>query len=174
MLRGFKLFVAYERALHAHPLATKATTSAAIGCAGDLFAQHLQGRKSVNWKRVATFAFLGGVMVAPALHLWYGTLDRLVPGTTFGAVGTRLLLDQVVFAPIFIPTFMTMLMALEGQPNPLEEARHQWRAAVFANWKLWVPAQLVNFNFVPVHRQVLFANCVACVWNVYLSYATHQ
>ena len=108
------------------------------------------------------------------LHRWYACLHHHVPSDGVGAVGLRLLLDQLCFAPLFIPTFMATLRYCEGSTRPLAEAREHWWDTVIANWKLWVPAQAVNFGVVAPHYQVLFANGVAVCWNVYLSWATHQ
>ena len=41
---------------------------------------------------------------------------------------------------------------------------------VVANWALWVPAQLINFRWIPTKFQVGFSNITALVWNVYLSW----
>jgi protein Mpv17 len=41
---------------------------------------------------------------------------------------------------------------------------------MLTNYKLWIPAQAVNFFFVPVHYQVLASNFIALVWNTYMSY----
>jgi FtsH-binding integral membrane protein len=43
-------------------------------------------------------------------------------------------------------------------------------SVLVANWGLWIPAQIVNFRFVPGKFQVLYSNVVALLWNVYLSY----
>ena len=69
---------------------------------------------------------------------------------------------------------MAVLLFVEGHPHPLAEVQAKWWPAVVANWKLWVPAQLINFGLVPLHFQVLFANGVAVAWNTYLSWATHR
>jgi protein Mpv17 len=45
--------------------------------------------------------------------------------------------------------------------------------ALIANWSLWIPAQVINFRFVPGKFQVLFSNVVALAWNVYLSFMSH-
>ena len=111
---------------------------------------------------------------AQALHRWYSWLHRSVPGEGVGALGRRLALDQLVFAPAFIPSFMAVLLLLEGAPTPLADVRTKWWDAVVANWRLWVPAQVINFGLVPLHFQVLFANGVAVFWNVYLSWAAHK
>jgi len=34
---------------------------------------------------------------------------------------------------------------------------------------LWVPAQYVNFMYVPLELKVLYGNVVALLWNVYFS-----
>jgi len=177
MSKGFvrHAFELYEQRLHTQPLITKAVTSAAVGASGDLTCQLcFERRAEVSWWRLGTFTFLSGVLVAPVLHRWYSYLHRHFPGESAGTVARRLLLDQLLFAPCFIPTFMVSLHTLEGEAAPLRKAQHQWWPAVCANWQLWVPAQVINFRFVPVPWQVLFANGVALVWNVYLSAASHH
>lgn len=39
------------------------------------------------------------------------------------------------------------------------------------SWALWIPAQAVNFYFMPVKFQVLFTNVFELLWNAYLSFA---
>ena len=90
---------------------------------------------------------------AQVLHRWYSWLHSNIPGTGVTAVGQRLLLDQACFAPIFIPSFMATLLILEGSAQPIAAAQEQWWPAIVANWKLWVPAQIVNFAIVPPHFQ---------------------
>ena len=196
-----RAFASYESALHSRPLTTKvppatkihivrllngrrvcrfasqAVTSAVIGGVGDLTCQcafENRDLDNIDLHRTAVFTALGGVMVAPALHSWYSWLHRNVPGESLASIGRRLLLDQGVFAPVFIPSFMTVLLFIEGNPAPISEAQTKWWPTVAANWKLWVPAQLVNFGLVPLHFQVLFSNGVAVLWNTYLSWATHR
>jgi Mpv17 / PMP22 family len=43
---------------------------------------------------------------------------------------------------------------------------------LYVNWMIWIPAQGINFKYVPVKYRVLFSNIVAVTWNIYLSYAT--
>lgn len=44
-------------------------------------------------------------------------------------------------------------------------------SVMVANWGLWIPAQIINFRFVPTKFQVLYSNFIALIWNVYLSYS---
>lgn len=165
----------YTRLLHQQPLRTKATTSAFISGVGDCTCQVLIEKREVpEMRRLAIFAALGGFLVGPMLHTWYSALYRIVPGTSPASIAQRLVLDQLFFAPAFIPLFLTSLLMLEGAETPLRQTQATWWPTVLANWKLWIPAQLVNFAVVPPHFQVLFANGVAVAWNTYISYATHS
>ena len=49
---------------------------------------------------------------------------------------------------------------------------HQLVQILYSNWMLWIPVQLCNFYHVPTKYQVLTSNCVAFVWNMYLSFMT--
>ena len=63
----------------------------------------------------------------------------------------------------------------QGKPEAIIPNLKQnvW-SAMLVNWKLWPAANFVNFKFVPVQLQVLFANFVALIWNTYLSWATSR
>ena len=126
--------------------------------------------------RTSRFFILGLGLVAPVVHVWYGTLLKRFPGTSAKAVLTRTFFDQAFFAPLFLPTFLLNLMMLEGKsPNQvLERLRSDVPDALVTNWILWIPAMMVNFRFVPGKWQVLFSNAVGFVWNTYLSWKTQE
>merc|ERR1712224_823228 len=156
-------------------MGTKGVTSAAVTGAGDLVCQSaLEKREVVDWRRFASFTSLGGLLVAPTLHFWYGSLFRWLPEQNKSSVARRLCLDQGLFAPLFLPTFMAADLTLESHPNPRDKIRRDWWPALTTSWQIWVPAQAINFGFVPLHFQVLFANGVALIWNTYLSWIAHR
>jgi hypothetical protein len=41
--------------------------------------------------------------------------------------------------------------------------------ALFANYRVWIPAQLLNYAAVPRHLRVLFSNVVSMGWNYALA-----
>ncbi len=49
------------------------------------------------------------------------------------------------------------------QGKPLSAAVEKYRAEIWdsckALWSVWVPAQLVNFAFVPRHMRIPFGTC---------------
>ncbi|CAK7339895.1 unnamed protein product [Dovyalis caffra] len=75
-----------------------------------------------------------------------------------GAPGAllRLLVDQFVFAPIFIGVFLSTLVTLEGRPSQvIPKLQQEWFSSVLVNWQLWIPFQFLNFRFVPQQFQRL-------------------
>ena len=171
---GGGMWAGYLRLLEQKPLTTKVVTSGVIAAIGDVLCQSwFEGH--VDGKRLAIFSFLGAALVGPTLHVWYGVLNRLLPAAGTAGAFQRMAVDQGIFAPTFVPTFISSLMFLEGKPlaeipSGVKEA---WWPAVSGNWVIWIPAQLINFRLVPPHLQVLFANVVGMVWNVYLSWVSH-
>lgn len=124
-------------------------------------------------RRLSTFTVLGLLWVAPCLHFWYGTLNRLVTATGNTGALMRMACDQLGFAPLFIGSMIAILTALDGKADRVVDTlKADLPSAITANWMLWVPAQFVNFRFVPQSYQVLFSNLVAVAWNVYFSWAT--
>ena len=189
----------YSKRLETHPLTTKGLTSGLVSGSGDLLCQAIVGHyrnhhrtndvdnngnnkqpqsflQRVDWIRTARFAFLGTVLVAPIVHYWYGALMKYIPGQTIMATFQRTFYDQTVMAPLFIPTFMSCLMMLEGKTSFEKEIvpalQREYKDLLITNWFMWIPAQLVNFRFVPSRFQVLFSNVVALLWNAYFSYKT--
>ncbi|TDH66712.1 hypothetical protein CCR75_006573 [Bremia lactucae] len=179
-LRGFyRLWDAYASLLVTHPLSTKIVTGGTIAGLGDIGCQVLlEGeRKDAKFdlKRTAIFTFLGGVAVSPILHVWYGFLGSRLPGISKATITKRLVLDQIIFAPVFLSIFLSSVQALEGHADDIQDKlRADWWPLTKANWVIWVPAQIINFRFVPATMQVLFSNVMGLVWNSYLSFVSHS
>jgi hypothetical protein len=56
----------------------------------------------------------------------------------------------------------------------LDFLKKEWLTVTVDNWKLWGPANAINFMFVPAPFQVLFANFTGVMWNCYMSWKAHQ
>mmetsp|Transcript_8459 Transcript_8459/g.16178 ORF Transcript_8459/g.16178 Transcript_8459/m.16178 type:complete len:258 (-) Transcript_8459:10-783(-) len=155
-----------------------------------------------DWWRTARFSAVGAFYIAPGIHYWYGALaSKLAPGqTTAAAVAKRVAADQFLFAPPFIASILSLLWWLEEGPQQgsattghddattapaaLSSSSSSFLVVVserlsatlpdivMANWIVWIPAQIINFGFVPLHFQVLFNNALGLFWNAYLSYSS--
>ena len=186
----------YEHKLDTYPLVTKCVTSGIISGSGDLLCQYLNNSDNVvrdyDWTRSLRFAILGSLLVAPSVHVWYGFLMTRIPEQSVKAIAKRLFCDQGLFAPLFLPTFVSCLTVLEHvsggiNKNSLQLADdnsdfgshlktrlHEAPESIVVGWKIWVPSMTVMFAFVPSKYQVLYSNCVGFIWNAYLSWKTHE
>ena len=175
----------YAKKLDTNPLITKCVTSGIVAGSGDLICQYIihwkQGNRDggetsfvPDWIRTGRFSLLGFGLIAPVVHHWYGFLMTKLPGNTITAAFQRLFCEQILFAPLFIPTFMTSLMMLEGKDISSISSilEREAPAVVVSNWSLWIPAMFINFRFIPAPWQVLYSNCVGLIWNAYLSWKT--
>jgi len=193
-------FAWYSVQLDTHPIRTKCVTSGLLAASGDLLCQYIQhhrrkrGEEEISphpqtesnyelssekqifypdFLRMSRFGILGCVLVAPIVHFWYGTLMLRIPGQNSAfAVFQRTVLDQFMFAPLFVPLFMINLMMLEGQPAAQvpDILIEKVPSLLMVNWLLWIPAQVINFSVIPRKYQVLFRNFVGFIWNAILSW----
>ena len=172
-------WTAYNDALITSPLLTKSVTAGVILGAADLAGQAVQDKISgdeteIDIARTARFAFFGLVLQAPWNHFYYQLLDGSIPPTAEPWTSTtaiKTVIDQFVQAPIFTVIIFAFLGFLEGKSveaikNQLDE---DYKDTMVANWKLWVPATVINIAFVPPILRVLYLNCVFFFWSIFLS-----
>lgn len=166
----------YLNLLETHPVTTKAITTGALNGLGDLLSQLVfEEGKSWNVGRTTRFTLLGLLFVGPALHTWYQVLNRVVPSPKLQGTIVRLALDQFAFAPFFIGSIFTLLLAAEGRISDVPLKMEQdFKETLITNWKVWIPFQFLNFKLVPLHLQVAGANAIALFWNIYISYTAHR
>ncbi|EDW36637.1 GL16018 [Drosophila persimilis] len=149
---------------------------AAIMGAGDSIAQLFIEKKSLEqWDtgRTARFSALGLLFVGPILRKWYLTLETLVskdqPSLTRGI--KKMVIDQTVFAPTFTLAMSFMVPFVNGEDTEKIKTRirNSYFSIMLKNYMLWPAAQFVNFTFVPLPYQVMYAQFIAIIWNCYIS-----
>uniref|UniRef100_A0A7R9V7K2 Peroxisomal membrane protein MPV17 n=1 Tax=Chlamydomonas euryale TaxID=1486919 RepID=A0A7R9V7K2_9CHLO len=174
---GNGLWAKYTELLEKAPFVTRALTCGVLNLVGDIFCQlFVEKAGSFDLKRGALFFVIGTAYVGPVLYNWYGFLGKLIPGSSLGAVAGSLVMDQLVFAPVFVGSFIALFTVINGGGVDAVKSKLQaeWMNAVKVNWGIWVPAQFINFRFVPPQFRVLATNITALVWNTYISYATYK
>ncbi|KAL4452113.1 hypothetical protein ABPG75_007775 [Micractinium tetrahymenae] len=166
--------LAYDRAVKANPVLTKALTSFVGFAVGDRIAQGVAGAGPYDALRCGRLSLYGLLLDGPVGHLWYKLLDRHVypeDPTCTRAVLIKTALDQLVWGPIMTLVFFAFLKTLEGHPELiLETISRKFWPTMLANYVLWPLAHLVNFKFVPTDYRILFNNVVAIFWTTYLSF----
>ncbi|GAB0494480.1 hypothetical protein MMPV_005774 [Pyropia vietnamensis] len=173
------------------PILSKALSTAVIGLVGDLIAQvvgHRQALAAVpkgcpyrppfrfDARRAAAVTALGFAFTGPALHGWYETLGRVFPGGGWAAVVSSVVADQSLFAPVVNGVYLFATGLMEG--GAVRDVTAKVRTGLAGVWgksvAVWLPAQVVNFGFVPLVWRVPYVNCVALMWTVLLSCMAHK
>lgn len=172
-------WTAYNQALETDPLIVKSVTASVILGAADLAGQAIENKQkeieaAVDIGRTARFAFFGLVLQAPWNHFYYLLLDGTIPPTEepfTTTTGIKVVIDQFVQAPIFTVLIFAFLGFLEGKNAEAikKQLDDDYVDTMLANWKLWVPATVVNLAFVPPILRVLYLNCVFFFWSIFLS-----
>ena len=188
-------WTAYNEALQSDPLIVKSVTACIILGFADLAGQALEARlkrqnyvtiaegndddeeqqdAAVDFARTARFAFFGLVLQAPWNHFYYQLLDGAIPPTVepwTATTGIKVVIDQFVQAPIFTVLIFAFLGFLEGKSVAAikQQLDDDYVDTMLANWKLWIPATIVNIAFVPPILRVLYLNCVFFFWSIFLS-----
>ena len=50
----------------------------------------------------------------------------------------------------------------------------KFKEMMILNWKVWIPANFINFTFVPIPYQVLYSNVISLGFNVGISYIAYR
>lgn len=174
--RMSRLLHSYLRLLNERPILTKSVTSGTLFGLGDCIAQYADGslqRRGYSGDRTLKAVVWGGVIFAPAAHVWYNKfLERVIPGATTAAVLKKVVLDQTLWSVAVNSVYLTYA-TLTINHGDLEDAKHAVTSKMWtlmkANWMVWPAVQLINFKLVPGPLQVPFINVVALGWSAFLA-----
>lgn len=170
---GSLVFKTYLRALDRHPVKTMCLTTATLHAAGDVIAQEIIEKKEKHdFVRTARFFLLGIAWDGPLISTWYRTLGTAIPSTTKVATVSKVVLDQGLFIPGVLGSFLVLNGILKGMSmdEVQQVLERDYFQLLLANYQLWPAVMLLNFYLMPVRHQVLFTNCVSLIWNTYLSW----
>ncbi|XP_077345518.1 mitochondrial inner membrane protein Mpv17 isoform X2 [Lithobates pipiens] len=173
------LWRGYQRLLAAHPWKVQIITAGSLMGVGDVISQQLVERRGVQGHSVERTLKMMGVglcFVGPVVGSWYNVLDRLVPGSTKSVALKKMLLDQGGFAPCFLGCFLTIVSTLNGlsKEEIWTKLKRDYKDALITNYYIWPAVQIANFYFIPLYHRLAVVQCVAIVWNSYLSWKANK
>ena len=158
------------------------------GC--DILVQKVvEDAKELNLRRVAVFGVFGALFSGACQYcLFVKIAPKLCPGAEAFAVkpireklkdipGLKQLLVQNFLEnglnnPIlYYPIFYTVKEFIEGGPlsDGWKKYKMNMKEDVIAIWKVWIPAQFINFAFSPMWFRIPFVACVSAFWTGYVS-----
>jgi protein Mpv17 len=190
-----KLLAFYEHMLKTSPFTTEVIQTGVIAALGDVSCQLLIDKKALkdyDFSRTVKMAFMGSFYVAPLLHVWYRKgvpycVDKILPRVFGAGINKHLerpfkrgfagmFFDQAFFSFGINAGFLFTVMFYETRDfdKSMKFLKSTFWDAQIANWKIWPAASLINFSIVPMRFRVLFANFMGYIWNVVLSWISHN
>lgn len=149
--------------------------------AGDIAAQHFVEQKT--WKehdvwRTVRLTCVGLCIIGPIFHAWYDIcLSKLYIQKTMTSALKKVVLDQGLFAPVFLVLFYGSVGLFELSPfkNTLERIKAEFVPSMVVNYFIWPAVQLINFYYIHKPKyNILVVNTVSIFWNSFLSWAAHK
>jgi hypothetical protein len=180
---------AHAAVCQSNPWSSAFAVCAAKGSASDIFAQKVIEKKAtVDWKRTVVFGSFSGFYAGCFQHLVY---NRCYP-FLFGAqqslwpVVRKISADHFVHVPLIcLPMYFTWQMVFlpadggircDGQL--LQDVFDRWRleslTIMIAFWKLWTPAHVITFGFMPDPLRITWVACVSFFWLIMKSVLAHS
>ena len=161
----------FSRAQRRRPLTVAVGTSVTTYFCGDIIAQEISG-EPYDWKRTARMLLVGSVASLPG-YKWFMFLgSHFNYASAFGSIALKVLIQQMVFAPVFNTYFFGMQALLSGET--MHGVIHRVQAAVpesiFSSAKFWPAVTALNFTLIPAHLRFAFSGVFAVVWQTYLSF----
>jgi protein Mpv17 len=172
----------YESHLKVRPVTTKACTGAILWGVGDVVAQvvpSLFDKESKDFKydapRTARAVTFGFAIHAPLSHLHFNFLEWMAVRGGFQGLSVtvfKTIMEQFVYWSWFSNSLYHGAMgAMQGMNmdqiyNRIADVL--WDTQV-AQWKFWIPVQLLNFQFTPVHHQLNVVLITSIAWTALLS-----
>ena len=88
------------------------------------------------------------------------------------SLATKVLVNQLVFTPVFNTYFFAMqsLLCLDPPAAVWERVKRTVPTSMWNSWKLWPTVTAINFTYVGPQYRAIFAGSVAVGWQAYLSW----
>ena len=140
---------------------------------GDLLSQILTSSAKFNMVRFLRMGTFGAFVHAPAGHFFYRNLEESIPGSSRNAVVKKVIVDQLLWTPLFAALMFSYNGVLAGNAlTTVLEAMKTSKSVVtymITSLLLWPTAHYINYNAVPPNKRLLFINTVQIFFNTIIA-----
>ena len=166
--------------LKKHPLVTSLLSNTCKAVLADVITQKvLENRRNIDKRRTLIFGTFGLVYLGGWQHLLFCKLFSRVSNimqnynvSTIQRSCVLTFLDMGVHTPFFYyPAFYTIKCVAENKSfaDVKEMYKNNIGQDLISIWKIWIPAQIYNFNYVPLYLRMPFITSVSFIWTMILS-----
>jgi protein Mpv17 len=148
-------------------------------CLADLATQkYWEKKEQINWRRNLVFTIFGaGYLGVFQCFLYSRCFPKWFPGKSLKSAVCCTVFDQTINTGVwYYPLFYVIqdaIMLGKVDENTVPDGLNRYRNNMYADmtncWKLWIPAQLVNFTLVPVNFRSPYAAGISACWTCILS-----
>lgn len=84
-------------------------------------------------------------------HFFYTTLERLISDEVGHSIAKRLLVERLIYSPLYQAFVIYMIARLEGKTHgsAIKQLERNYWPILQANWKWMSIIQCINLSFVP-------------------------
>ena len=170
-----------------YPFISAVTTCSVKGFLADFIAQKRNSADGDNnetkptkvpfsYRRNAAYILYGGGILGVFCGIMYNAVYPFLFGGLDGIVQLIAIVtfDNFVTAPLlWLPPVYFVRAILYGDPLKSGFRKYiddiKFRGLLTKYWSVWLPAQIVNFSFVPAHLRIAFMAGVSFFWLIILS-----
>ncbi|KAK1972309.1 FMN-linked oxidoreductase [Colletotrichum sublineola] len=166
---------AYARHQRIRPLTTQLTSSLVIYFCADLSAQRISG-KDYDPERTMRSLIIGAISSIPAYKWFIFLSQNFNYASRLLSLGTKVVVNQLCFTPIFNSYFFGMQAFLAGDnwDQIIERIRRTVPVSIINSCKLWPAVTAFSFTFIPMEYRSVFSGVIAVGWQTYLSFLNRQ
>ncbi|KAF6815340.1 dihydroorotate reductase [Colletotrichum sojae] len=165
----------YARSQRKRPLTTQFVSSLVIYFCADLSAQRMSG-KEYDPERTARSLIIGAISSIPSYKWFIFLSQNFNYASRLLSLGTKVVVNQVCFTPIFNSYFFGMQAFLAGDnfEQIIERIRRTVPVSIVNSCKLWPAVTAFSFSFIPMEYRSVFSGVIAVGWQTYLSFLNRQ
>ncbi|XP_071175312.1 mpv17-like protein [Mytilus edulis] len=152
------------------PLHRTMMVYATLWTAADIVEQkYISKKEQHNVQKTVRIATVGTFVIAPLVFNWIKLAERLFPGKSVRTVLTKVLIEQVTFAPVSITSFYAATSLLERK-NFIEELKAKFPVTWKTGITFWPFLQVINFGLVPLNYRPFVVAGGSFVWSIFLCF----
>lgn len=162
---------AYMGQLHENPIKTKSISSCVIALLGNLASQYMSGARVINQDSLIAFGLFGLIFGGTCPHFFYMLMDKVLTEETSNLYLKQLLMERLLYTPLFQALVLYMLARLEGksQKESKQQLVQMYWPVLKTNWIWLTVAQYLNLRVVPPMLRVLVVNLIGFFWVIFLA-----
>jgi hypothetical protein len=166
--------------LKQRPLLVSVIGNTTKTAAADIITQSvIEQKDELDYKRLGLFTTFGCIYLGGWQYFLFNkafvSWERRMITMQYNKIASSAVLtfiDLGIHTPFFyFPAFYVLKGYIENQPikDSIVIFQNNLRYDIVSMWKLWLPAQFVNFLCVPLYMRMPFITCVSFAWTIILS-----